>query len=328
MVQGDFQSTTRPAVRRPGPPRELNVFDHIHVIYRYRWLILPLCILAGGVVGTVSYLWPPSYVATASIMPPMEGSGDSGLGLGLLGTGGSALLRKVMSVGTAADMYMGILDSHVVQEAIMDRFELIRVYEETNRHRTASMLRRNTSVNTSKEGILYVTVEDADPNRAAAMANAYVEELDKQNKRLALGQVSSKRVFLEGRLQEVEQKLSRIESLPSREAMIQETLYELLMRELEIAKIEEAKSMPTIQVLDPAVPPEIRKPKGTIRKAALAGIVAFVCVVFLAFGREYYIGYKRQESELSGVDRDSRKPAGGPTDRSGGRSTSLATDPG
>jgi uncharacterized protein involved in exopolysaccharide biosynthesis len=123
-----------------------------------------------------------------------------------------------------------------------------------------------------------------------------VEELDRQNRRLAAGQAASKRAFLETRLQEVEQKLSQIDSLRSQDARIQEMLYELLVREYEIAKIEEAKSLPTTQVLDPAIPAEVRNPRGTMRKAALAALIALVCSMFLAFGREYAAEFRRRES--------------------------------
>jgi tyrosine-protein kinase Etk/Wzc len=64
-------------------------------------------------------------------------------------------------------------------------------------------------------------------------------------------------------------------------------LYELLVREYEIAKIEEAKSMPTIQVLDQAAVPELPMPRGTIKKAMVAGITAAVFGLFLAFILEY-----------------------------------------
>ena len=211
------------------------------------------------------------------------------LNLGMF-AGGASLLRNAMDTGNMADKYVEILTSRAVSDAVIDRFDLMRVYNRGPlRQKTRARLQKNTTIRVSKEGTLYVTVEDKDPNRAAAMANAYVEELDKQNKRLSIGQATGKRTFLETRLQEMEQKFSRIDSIRSYEAQVQETLYELLMRELELAKIEEAKSMPTIQVLDPAVPPEIRKPRGTIGKAILAGVVAFVCVVFFAFTREYYV---------------------------------------
>jgi len=271
-------------------PRDLNIFDHIRVIHKYRWMILPICLIAVVATGVICYVWPPSYLATASIVPPMESTGgDSGLGMGLLGGGGGALLRSVMDVSSVADMYVGIMESRAVTDAIVDRFDLTRVYGVGGvRLKARRKLKKRTRISVSEEGIVYVTVEDKDPNRVAAMANAYVEELDRQNKRLSVGQTTSKRVFLEGRLSEMEQRLSQAEDIPKREEQIQEMLYELLMRELELAKMEEAKSMPTLQVLDQAVPPERRKAKGTIRKAALAGIVAFICTVFIAFGREYY----------------------------------------
>lgn len=302
MVQTDSESTSSAANRRGELSQELDVFDLVHVVGRYCWLILMLCILAAGIVGTLSYLSLPTFVARVSVVPPVQSDRGGGLGLDLLGGAGNSLLRRVMDTTSVADMYVEILQSQVVCDAIVDRFDLSRVYDSgALRDKARRRLQMNTTIKTSKGGILCVTVEDADPNRAAAIANAYIEELDKQNKRLSLGQVSSRRAFLGSRLQEVEQKLSRIDSLPSREAQLQETFYELLMRELELAKIEEAKSMPTIQVLDPAVPPEIRKPRGTIKKAAIAGIVAFVCALFLVFIREYCIECRMHRQRKTGA---------------------------
>jgi len=47
-----------------------------------------------------------------------------------------------------------------------------------------------------------------------------------------------------------------------REVEVQKTLFELLIQQYELAKIEEAKTIPTVQVLDRAIPPERKnKPK-------------------------------------------------------------------
>ncbi len=99
-------------------------------------------------------------------------------------------------------------------------------------------------------------------------------------------------------------------------------LYELLVQQYEMAKIEEARSMPTIQVLDPAVPPEIRKPRGTLTKAALAAIMAFVCVVFLAFIREYYVECGRCEQTDASLNRNGRGAGRDVTDKADDRSLS------
>ncbi|MGA2467031.1 MAG: GNVR domain-containing protein, partial [Thermodesulfobacteriota bacterium] len=97
----------------------------------------------------------------------------------------------------------------------------------------------------------------------------------------------SKKVFLENRLREIEKDLSGIDNLLSRDAKIKEMLFELLTKEYEIAKIEEAKSMPTIQVLDKAVVPEKKyKPKRT-QMVVLAGVISLFVSVLAAFVREH-----------------------------------------
>jgi hypothetical protein len=140
-----------------------------------------------------------------------------------------------------------------------------------------------------------------------------VEELDKQNKRLSTGEASSKRIFLENRLKEVEAKLSQIDSIPTREAKVQEALYEMLIQEGELAKIEEAKSMPTIQVLDAAMVPEMPIARGTIKKGMMAAVAAFMLGVFIAFAYEYAVDTRRRRRIRMAAGRyDIELPVGGP----------------
>ncbi len=298
MVANRQQEDLVPPVQTRASEDEMDLFSYVRILGRYKCMLLLVCVLVMGTTGTISFLWPATYVAGASIVPPMELAGSKTGLSSLLGNTEGALLRSVMDTTSVADLYVGILESRTVADAIIERFDLIHVYDvNESRFAAEKALRKYTKIDASEEGIVYVTVEDSDPNRAAAMANAYVEELDKQNKKLSVGQATSKRIFLETRLKELEQKLSRIESIPAYEAQVQERLYGVLVQELELARIEEAKSMPTIQVLDPAHPPEVRKPKGTITKAVLGGIVAFLCVAFFAFSREYYRGCRQRERD-------------------------------
>jgi len=298
MTHGMIGSGTTAVVRDGARPPEMNIFDHLRVVFKYRWMILVICSVAAGITGVICYLAPPTYTANACVVPPLQLlQGQSGFGLGLLGGAEATLLRRVMDVTSVADMYVDILESRAVLDVIVRQFDLAGAPEAGGSVTQArERLRGRTGIKVSDEGIVYITVRDGGRERAAALANAYVEQLDQQNKRLSAGQATSKRIFLETRLREVEEKLSRIDDVLSRDVRIQETLYELLVREYEIAKIEEAKSLPTIQVLDPAVPPEVRDARGTIRKAALAGIVALVGTIFLAFGREYVAEYRLRES--------------------------------
>jgi len=250
-------------------------------------MIISVWLCASVAAAVVSLILPKIYSAKASIVPPMDVlQKGSDLAIGF-GGGQSAMIGKALGVTSIAGMYAGILDSRVVLDAIIDRFDLMSVYEEKQyRSKVRNKLRSNTHINVSDEGIVSVAVEDRDPKRAAALANAYVGELDRQNKRLSAGQATSKRIFLGNRLREIEEKLSKINDILSREARIQEMLFELLTREYEIAKIEEAKSMPTIQVLDKAVPPEKRcKPRRKML-VMFSGTIALGAAVFIAFARE------------------------------------------
>ena len=233
-------------------------------------------------------LAPKRYSATACIVPPLDSlKQDAGVGSGLRSGGAASLIQSVMGVVRISEMYVGILESTTVADRLVERFNLREVYETgKSKSKAIDKLRGNTSTRVTREGIVSVTVRGSDPNMAAALANAYVEELDALNKKFSSAQATSKRIFLENRLEQIEQELSAIDQLKTRDAAVKEMLFEVLTREYEVARIEEAKSMPTIQVLDPATPPEMRMARNTARKAALAGLASFVIAMFVAVLRE------------------------------------------
>lgn len=72
-----------------------------------------------------------------------------------------------------------------------------------------------------------------------------------------------------------------------RELKVQETLYTLLTSQLEQVKLIEARDTPTVQVLDPAIPAE-KKSKPSIRlNMMIAGVLALLVGIFLAFVLSY-----------------------------------------
>jgi uncharacterized protein involved in exopolysaccharide biosynthesis len=285
--------------------REASILDYARILMRHWRMILLVCMPVVAVTAVWSLVMTKTYRATASIVPPINSmqGGDLGLAGSFLSGGEGAFLRKAMNVGSVADIYVGILGSRAVLDRIVSRLNLLEVYGcRECRWVAVSKLRANTEIKVGEEGIVEISVVDTDPVRAAAMANAYVEELDSQNKRLSTGQATSKRLFLETRLKEVEAKLSRIETIPAREAQVQEMLYELLIRELELAKIEEAKSMPTIQVLDNAVPPEQKFAPNRRMMVMKAGVGSLALAIFLALLLEY-----RQETKQVGLAQQSER---------------------
>ena len=55
--------------------------------------------------------------------------------------------------------------------------------------------------------------------------------------------------------------------------------------------------MPTIQVLDEAVVPELPVARGTVKKGMMAGMAAMILGMFLAFTREYVASARVRKGE-------------------------------
>jgi len=275
---------------------EIDLLDYLRVIWRYRWMIVVLGIAAMSLTVFRCLRSPRQYQSAVTIVPPLDVLQRES---GAFGSLNNSLLRQMMDTasGSIAKMYVEILESREVADAIIDRFRLMDAYQNMRYRADArSRLKANTTIKTTEGGAVRITVLDLDPNRVVAIADAYVEELDKRNKRLSASQATSKRAFLENRLKEVEAKLSKIDSTLSREVETQERIYQILVEQYEMAKIEEARNMPTIQVLDSPVVPEIGVARGTIGKGVAAGFAASAFGMFLAFGHEYLVKGRRGKS--------------------------------
>ena len=152
---------------------EINLLDYLRVVYKFRRMIVLICAVAVVTTAIVVLSSPKTYSATVSVVPPIEFLQRESQLAGGLGAGKSSLLRKAIDVTSIADMYVAILQSRAVADAIIDRFNLMKVYEQDRyRSNARNKLRKNTAIKVSNEGILTITVKDRDPNRAAAMANA------------------------------------------------------------------------------------------------------------------------------------------------------------
>jgi capsule polysaccharide export protein KpsE/RkpR len=84
-----------------------------------------------------------------------------------------------------------------------------------------------------------------------------------------------------------------------RESKIQETVYELLTQQYEFAKIQEAKEIPTVKVLDPAMLPEQRSFPPRKLVVFLGTLFAFLCGVMLVMGRVVWNENQSPEKQLA-----------------------------
>jgi len=180
--------------------------------------------LMGLLIGTIAaFLLPQRFEARTQLMPPdsRPGTGMAMAALGARMGSWAGVAGDALGLKSSGSLFIGILTSVTLQDRMVERFKLQDIYwrarlEEDARRR----LDENTVVSEDrKSGILTITVTDGDPRRAAAMAQAYVEELDRLVAELSTSSAHRERVFLEERLQAVKlelddaaQNLSQFES--------------------------------------------------------------------------------------------------------------------
>lgn len=119
--------------------------------------------------------------------------------------GGDAL-----GLQTPGALYEKVLQSRTVQDHLIDRFDLRKVYH-TPRYKDARLrLADHTQFSDDrKSGVITITVTAPSPQMAAALAKGYVDELNTLMVELDTSAAHRERVFLEGRLKEVDAGIDR-----------------------------------------------------------------------------------------------------------------------
>jgi capsule polysaccharide export protein KpsE/RkpR len=169
--------------------------------------------IAGLVLGClVAFLIPSRYVAKVLLMPP-DNQSTSGLAMlaALASKGGGAaggVAGDLLGIKTSGALFIGVLGSRTVQDRLVDRFQLRKVYRKSLQEDARTKLAENTGVSEDrKSGIIEISVTDHNPQRAAELAQAYVEELNQLVAELSTSAAHRERVFLEERLTSVKKDL-------------------------------------------------------------------------------------------------------------------------
>jgi capsule polysaccharide export protein KpsE/RkpR len=108
-------------------------------------------------------------------------------------------------------MYIAMLRSRTIGDAMVDRFKLMNVYKAKMRVDARLHLDGVTEIVTGKDGVISVSVEDRDPIRAAEMANAYIDELEKLTRTLAVTDAGKRRVFFDREVKAANEDLATAE---------------------------------------------------------------------------------------------------------------------
>ena len=174
------------------------------------WKLWLLGSLAIGLLALgAAFLATPIYTARTTFLPPQQQ--QSGMASALASLGGLAgLAGAAGAIKSPADQYVALMQSVSATDRLIDQFELMQVYEAKYRFEARKVLEQNTRIAIGKkDGLISVEVDDKNPQRAAAMANAYVEELRRLTSVLAVSEAQQRRMFFEKELKEARDQLTQ-----------------------------------------------------------------------------------------------------------------------
>lgn len=353
---------------------EISVLDMAIVLAKYKKTVLGFTLGVGVVAALISLALPKEFKATTKLLPPQQQQTGAAALLSQLG-GMSGAAAGVAGLKNPNDLYIGMLNSRTVADRLIARFDLKKVYGLDSQEKTRIELAENSSISSSRDSLITIEVLDKDPKRAAPLANAYVEELVRLTKVLAVTEAGQRRLFYERQLETAKNNLANAEvklkgaidthgfisvdaesrglaetiakmraqvsakeiqlssmtafvttdnpayrqvqeelaSLRAQLAKLEngrpasaepvgenqaqglenirilrdvkyyEMLYELLAKQYEVARLDEAKDTSIIQVLDPAVEPERKSKPHRALIVLFSVVLAFIASVAYAF---------------------------------------------
>lgn len=192
---------------------ETRMLDILIELGKERKLIIGATLMAGLIATVISLLLPPVFTATTTILPPQQPFSSS--------TALLAMSSQVSGLGAATgglglknptDLYVSLLKSRSVEDAMIQRFDLGKLYSRKRLSDTRREFEQNFAIEGSaKDGLIQIAVKDRDPRRATDMANAYLEEYKKFSANLAVTEASQRRLFFEQQLEQAKNSLATAE---------------------------------------------------------------------------------------------------------------------
>jgi tyrosine-protein kinase Etk/Wzc len=213
-------------------------FLRLLIILAKRKSFILKSVCAGAVVAVVvSLLLPATYTANAKILTAQL---DRSISLSLI----DKLNLPGVSHSGPSDIYVAELQSETVANRLIDRFSLMKVYGAKLKVEARHTLAHRTEISAGKDSVISISVDDRDPQRAADLANAYLEELETLAKTFAVTEAGMRRRFFERQV-----KVAREDLVTAEQALRQtEEKTGLVLFDLQTMAIIEASAALRAQI--------------------------------------------------------------------------------
>jgi len=203
----------------------MNYHQIINVlVFNKSKIFLPTVISVVFIFLVLNFIFPLTYNAEVSILPPEKNSEMGGLGA-LLGADGFSNMVTGGMGNANSQLFMEIIKSRNASLYVVEKFKLDKFYDVKNKIIAAKKLSGNLSIEVTKEGIIKLNVdvktgffpflykEEVESVRklAASLSNGFVEALDKINRSKLSSKAKRARQYIETQLTSTKVKLDSVE---------------------------------------------------------------------------------------------------------------------
>jgi tyrosine-protein kinase Etk/Wzc len=189
----------------PREQEDLTFLDFLIIITQRKKLVGIVTAICTGLALILAFALPKEYTATVIILPPQGSSSMSSmLASQLSGMNGavSGVASSMLGMKNVNDMYVSMLKSQSVEDAVIQRYGLQSEYRKKYLVDTRRALEKHTKIDgATKDGLIRLSFSDRDPNRAAEIANGYVDQFKNLSQHLAITEASQRRVVFENQLE-------------------------------------------------------------------------------------------------------------------------------
>jgi capsule polysaccharide export protein KpsE/RkpR len=222
---GDLILAAEPDVRElheDQGPKVSPILAVAQLLWSHRLFVGKVTLIAAVATAVIALLIPNTYTALVRLMPPDTSTLNGGpmgmlMGSVSMGEGGSgssgassigSSLSDLLGGQKPGPLFVGLLNSRTVADGLINRFDLRKVYWRKTYLAARGKLKSNSDISEDKRsGIITIEVRDHDKARSAALAQAYVVELDRLLANVNTSSASRERAFLEQRLTVISQEL-------------------------------------------------------------------------------------------------------------------------
>lgn len=306
---------------------EIDLIDLWRVVWAGKFFIISFVIFCTLVAGVVSFFYlPKTYKSTAALIPAKQEKSSLGSLGGLIGN----LSLPITLPGQGSSNIISFLESRTLKERLISKYDLLPVLyaglwdAEKKSWMVEAPEEKPTIIKAlqsqifdnyfsvskdSKTDLINLSWSGIEPEFCYLMLERVIRELTFFLENEYVSDARREREFVEGQLAKATGELEYWErQVPSekltlskitRERLASQTVYTELRKQLELAKISEAKELETFKVLDhPYVPERPFKPKKLLI-IALTLVVSFFIALFGVFLINFIRNLKKEEKQVA-----------------------------